>query len=57
MSDLQDDDKTPKLFPNRESLRECLTANGKTLCEECGCCEMVGNVCVGCCSPTDEHDR
>lgn len=32
----------------REWLREFLKANGKQLCEGCGCCEMVAHKCWNC---------
>ena len=40
--------ETPRLFPNRESLRAFLTSNNKTLCEQCGCCERVFDPCEQC---------
>ena len=46
-----------KLFPNRDALRAFLVANGKTLCEACGCCEMVHQSCDNCGGDgVDGHD-
>ena len=35
-----------ELFPNREGLRAFLKANGRELCEECGCCELFMDACA-----------
>jgi hypothetical protein len=41
----------------RAWLREFLKANGKQLCEACGCCEMVGRSCSQCGGDgVDGHD-